>query len=292
MNKTMKKFLVTMLVILGIGILCFIMYSVKSKANLKHDARSNEDCMTNERVFDYADKLSDSEEETLRSDIEELENLVGMDVVIVTVDQNTDLSEFGASAVGGDIEYNTKEIAEKICDTYRFGWEEWPDGTYLNGKDASTSVVIVANWQPTDRYVYLCTSGKARKRISDSKAVSITKYGGKKLREDPFTGFERILKKTNSAMKSSGGGINFLSGPICALVALVAAIIFFAVNYSKKAGKDTTTASTYSKGNAEILDRRDIFIRKEVHSVKIQSDSGSSGSSGGGGGHGGGGSHF
>lgn len=292
MNKTMKKFLVTMLVILGIGILCFIMYSVKSKANLKHDARSNEECMTNERVFDYADKLSDSEEETLRSDIEELENLVGMDVVIVTVDQNTDLSEFGASAIGGDIEYNTKEIAEKICDTYRFGWEEWPDGTYLNGKDASTSVVIVANWQPTDRYVYLCTSGKARKRISDSKAVSITKYGGKKLREDPFTGFERILKKTKSAMKSSGGGINFLSGPICALVALVAAIIFFAVNYSKKAGKDTTTASTYSKGNAEILDRRDMFIRKEVHSVKIQSDSGSSGSSGGGGGHGGGGSHF
>ncbi len=292
MNKTMKKFLVTMFVILGIGILCFIMYSVKSKANLKHDARSNEDCMTNERVFDYADKLSDSEEETLRSDIEELENLVGMDVVIVTVDQNTDLSEFGASAIGGDIEYNTKEIAEKICDTYRFGWEEWPDGTYLNGKDASTSVVIVANWQPTDRYVYLCTSGKARKRISDSKAVSITKYGGKKLREDPFTGFERILKKTKSAMKSSGGGINFLSGPICALVALVAAIIFFAVNYSKKAGKDTTTASTYSNGNAEILDRRDIFIRKEVHSVKIQSDSGSSGSSGGGGGHGGGGSHF
>lgn len=292
MNKTMKKFLVTMFVILGIGILCFIMYLVKSKANLKHDARSNEDCMTNERVFDYADKLSDSEEETLRSDIEELENLVGMDVVIVTVDQNTDLSEFGASAIGGDIEYNTKEIAEKICDTYRFGWEEWPDGTYLNGKDASTSVVIVANWQPTDRYVYLCTSGKARKRISDSKAVSITKYGGKKLREDPFTGFERILKKTKSAMKSSGGGINFLSGPICALVALVAAIIFFAVNYSKKAGKDTTTASTYSKGNAEVLDRRDIFIRKEVHSVKIQSDSGSSGSSGGGGGHGGGGSHF
>lgn len=292
MNKTMKKFLVTMLVILGIGILCFIMYLVKSKANLKHDARSNEECMTNERVFDYADKLSDSEEETLRSDIEELENLVGMDVVIVTVDQNTDLSEFGASAIGGDIEYNTKEIAEKICDTYRFGWEEWPDGTYLNGKDASTSVVIVANWQPTDRYVYLCTSGKARKRISDSKAVSITKYGGKKLREDPFTGFERILKKTKSAMKSSGGGINFLSDPICALVALVAAIIFFAVNYSKKAGKDTTTASTYSKGNAEILDRRDMFIRKEVHSVKIQSDSGSSGSSGGGGGHGGGGSHF
>ena len=56
--------------------------------------------------------------------------------------------------------------------------------------------------------------------------------------------------------------------------------------------KDTTTASTYSDGNAKELDRRDIFIRKEVTSVTIQSSSGGSGGSGGGGGHGGGGSHF
>lgn len=289
MSKVLKKFVIAMIVLLGIGILLFGIYIAKSKANLKHDARSNTECRTNERVFDYADKLSDSEEEELRSDIKELEDLVGMDVVIVTVDQNT----FGDVLSSGDIERDTKAIAESICDTYRFGWEEWPEGTYLDGRDASTSVVIVANWQPTDRYVYLCTSGKARERISDSKAVSITKYGGKKLREDPFTGFERILKKTKSAMKSSGGGIDFISLPVCALVALVASIIFFAVNFSKKAGKDTTTASTYSKGNAEVLDKRDIFIRKEVHSVKIESSSGGSGSSSsGGGGHGGGGSHF
>ena len=36
----------------------------------------------------------------------------------------------------------------------------------------------------------------------------------------------------------------------------------------------------------------EIFIRKEVTSVTIQSSSGDSGGSGGGGGHGGGGSHF
>lgn len=293
MSKVLKKFVIAMIVLLGIGIVLFGIYIAKSKANMKHEARNNTECRTNERVFDYADKLSDSEEEELRNDIKELEDLVGMDVAVVTVDQDTDLSEFGASATGGNIESNTKDIAEKICDTYRFGWEEWPTGTYLDGRDASTSVVIVANWQPTDRYVYLCTSGKARERISDSKAVSITKYGGKKLREDPFTGFERILKKTKSAMKSSGGGIDFISLPVCALVALVASIIFFAVNFSKKAGNDTTTASTYSKGRAQVVDKRDIFIRKEVHSVKIESSSGGGGSSsGGGGGHGGGGSHF
>ena len=177
--NAVKKFIVAMLVVLGLGIVFFIGYFVKSNANLKHDARNNTECKTNERVFDYADKLSDSEEETLRGEIAELEDKVGMDFVVVTMDQYTDLSEYDADAVSYDIESNTKDIAEKICDYYRFGWEEWPAGTYLDGRDASTSVVIVANWQENDGYVYLCTAGKAKKRISDSKATSITEYGGK-----------------------------------------------------------------------------------------------------------------
>ena len=67
--NAVKKFIVAMLVVLGLGIVFFIGYFVKSNANLKHDARNNTECKTNERVFDYADKLSDSEEETLRGEI-------------------------------------------------------------------------------------------------------------------------------------------------------------------------------------------------------------------------------
>lgn len=292
--KIVKNFVIAMLAVLGLGLVFFIGYFAKSNANLKHDARSNTECGTNERVFDYADKLSDADEEKLKSEISELENKIGMDLAVVTVDQNTDLSEYGASATANDIEVNTRDIAFKICDYYRFGWEEWPDGTYLDGKDASTSVVIVANWQENDGYVYLCTSGKAKKRISDDEATSITEYGGGILRSDTLGGFERMLDRTEKAMKSSTGGIKFLSPFICFVVSLVLAIIFFCVNLSKKAGKDTTNASTYSNGDAQELGRRDIFIRKEVQSVKIQSDSSGSGGSSGGssGGHGGGGSHF
>ena len=221
--NAVKKFIVAMLVVLGLGIVFFIGYFVKSNANLKHDARNNTEC---ERVFDYADKLSDSEEETLRGEIAELEDKVGMDFVVVTMDQYTDLSEYDADAVSYDIESNTKDIAEKICDYYRFGWEEWPAGTYLDGRDASTSVVIVANWQENDGYVYLCTAGKAKKRISDSKATSITEYGGKILRSDTLGAFERMMSRTETAMKSSTGGLKFLSPFICFLVSLVAAIAF------------------------------------------------------------------
>ena len=97
--NAVKKFIVAMLVVLGLGIVFFIGYFVKSNANLKHDARNNTECKTNERVFDYADKLSDSEEETLRGEIAELEDKVGMDFVVVTMDQYTDLSEYDADAV-------------------------------------------------------------------------------------------------------------------------------------------------------------------------------------------------
>ena len=125
--------------------------------------RNNTECKTNERVFDYADKLSDSEEETLRGEIAELEDKVGMDFVVVTMDQYTDLSEYDADAVSYDIESNTKDIAEKICDYYRFGWEEWPAGTYLDGRDASTSVVKLPTGRRTTD-MFICAQPARRRR--------------------------------------------------------------------------------------------------------------------------------
>ncbi|MBO5261109.1 MAG: TPM domain-containing protein [Coprococcus sp.] len=292
MDKS-RKFLFAMLIVLGVGLLLFGVAAVKRNSNYKHDDRNNNDCLTEQRIFDFADKLSDADEELLLEDIEEIENKVGMDFVVVTMDQYTDLSQYGMSATGYDIESNTKNIAEAICDYYLFGWEEWPDGTYLNGKNASTSVVVVANWQENDGYVYLCTSGKAKERISEAKAVKITQYGGKILRSNTLGGFQRMIKKTKQAMGSGGHGVDLFTPLIRFVACAIAAVIFFLVNFSKKAGTDTTTASTYSKGNAQILDRRDIFIRKEVHSVTIQSSSGGGGGGGSsGGGHGGGGSHF
>jgi uncharacterized membrane protein YgcG len=85
------------------------------------------------------------------------------------------------------------------------------------------------------------------------------------------------------------------------VAAIVFSIIFFAVNMSKKAGKNTTTATTYvNGGNAQMLDRYDRFVTKKVTSVRIESSSGGGGGhgggghvgGGGGGSHGGGGGHF
>lgn len=53
----MKKFRITVLILFAIGIVFMIMGLIVSNSNLKHDARSNTECRTDQRVFDYADKL-------------------------------------------------------------------------------------------------------------------------------------------------------------------------------------------------------------------------------------------
>lgn len=279
MEKTIKRFIIALVALVVIGIACFIGYFVKSKANLKHDERSNTACKTNDRLFDYADKLTDDEESELKQQISDLEDLVGMDFVIFIIDDSTDLSDAGVLFIGDSL-----ELAGDLCDYYRFGWENRADAAY------NTSVVIVANWDTGD--LGYCTNGKATDRINTARAQKIVDHGTKILRNDPMGGLQRMINDTEKAMRSGSGGIKFLSPFICFIVSLAGAIVFFIVNYSKKAGKDTTTASTYSKGNAQILDKRDIFIRKEVHSVQIQSDSGGSGGGGGGGGRGGASGHF
>jgi uncharacterized membrane protein YgcG len=284
-----KKFVTLTLIIAGIGLLFTVLYFIKGRANLSHEARSNTECLTSQRVFDYADKLSNQEESQLLSSITELEDYAGIDVAIFTLDNSTDLSEQGLNNY-----YDIQLAAEGLCDYYRFGWEEWPVGTYLDGRDASSSIVIVANWDTGD--AWMCTSGKCKDKISNSKASDIVQYGCNVLRDDPLSGFQRMLTKTKKAMRSGSGGITLCSPLVAFGISLVLSIIFFAINFSKKAGKDTTNQATYSVGNAQLLDRRDIFIRKEVHSVKIQTNSGGGGGGGGGfsggGGHGGGGGHF
>ena len=61
----MKKFRITVLILFAIGIVFMIMGLIVSNSNLKHDARSNTECRTDQRVFDYADKLTGNEEDSM-----------------------------------------------------------------------------------------------------------------------------------------------------------------------------------------------------------------------------------
>ena len=84
-----------------------------------------------------------------------------------------------------------------------------------------------------------------------------------------------------------------LGGGISVLIGLVAGLIFFFVNFGGKKGKKTVQTRTYVKsGNADIVERQDIFLTKTMSRRKIETQTRSGGGghvSAGGHSHGGGG---
>lgn len=279
----MKKFRILVFICLIIAIITFSAYFLISGTRNKKEKRTNTACLTEERLFDYHDALSSSEEAELLEMIENYQEELSMDIVIVTLDNSTDLSSVGLESYGNT---NSTYIAETFCDYYRYGWEDWS----TNHNQATTSIVIAANWDTGD--AWMCTSGRAKELISDSQASAIVQAGCEYLRSDPLKGFEIMLNHSRRIMK----GKPLLSIPVCLLIAIVAAVIFFVLNFSKKEGKDTTDCTTYVEGGqAKLLNRQDLFINKTVTSVHIESSSGGGGGGGGhssGGSHGGGGGHF
>lgn len=290
MGKSKKFF--TFAIVCAICGLAFIgIYSMLVKSSTKHDERSNTECLSTQRVFDYIDKLDSGEEGQLNNSIEEIEQKYGMDFVVVIIDDNTDLSNIGyanASFLSSSV------IAEAFCNTYMFGWESWDYGGPVNGRIPSASAIIVANWDSGD--AWMCTSGKVLDRISDSKASKIVQDGCQYLRADPLKGFTVMIDGVDKAMRGRGHGIK-VPFFITILLPIIIAIIFFVANFSKKAGNKTTTASTYSRdGKTDLLAHSDVFINRKVTSVRINTSSGGHGGGHGGGGHsgghGGGGGHF
>ena len=86
-----------------------------------------------ERVFDYADMLTDEEEQNLREYIAECEEKIQADIVIVTISesveydlQNPDLAEaFHAKEVGStDWSTAMRDLADNFYDYNNFGYDK------------------------------------------------------------------------------------------------------------------------------------------------------------------------
>ncbi len=64
----MKTYKIIVAILFSVGIAVSILAgTIIGRQNLKHDARSNTSCTTNQRVFDYNEVMSNSEEAELES---------------------------------------------------------------------------------------------------------------------------------------------------------------------------------------------------------------------------------
>ena len=289
----MKKFveifkipLIIFAVFLVIGIACKVITDSRPEVEF---VRNNTQCTTEERVFDYADKLTDAEEEELRAKISEAELLCGIDIIVLTLDETLeDYAKSFEHMIGYVEPYEyTMVFADNFYDENMFGFNK-PNGD---------GVILVDNWyREADGGVYswASTSGKVMDTLSTEDVEFILDMCLDYVEDDPAYAYGYFVELIADYMDPNSNLGEDLGGGISVVIGLVAGLIFFFANFGGKKGKKTVETRTYVKsGRADVRERQDIFITKTMTRRKIETQTRSSGGGGhvsaGGHSHGGGG---
>lgn len=262
-------------------------------AKIRYGSRRNTECDTTERVFDYADVLSDKEEEKLRSLIAKRERQCGCDIVLVTLDRSL---KDEAREIDPYVDYEefVRIYAEQFYEEHNFGYDR------ANGD----GTILVDNWYREDDgniYTWLTTTGRAYDKMSDYDVDYVLDDVYRYIERNPYRAYKTYVNGVYRQMTGSGLFRLRVPGWIPWLAGIIAALGFLLFNWNSKKGASTVTAFTYVAGKqAQFPVRQDRFLRKSVtqHTIQTSSSGGSGGghSSGGGGGHssgshGGGGHH-
>ncbi|MBR5596891.1 MAG: TPM domain-containing protein [Lachnospiraceae bacterium] len=279
----MKKFvqifkipLLVFTVLLVVGVVCKI---IKDSRPPIEFVRGNTQTATDERVFDVADKLTDEEEAVLREKIQAAEDLCGIDIVVVILNQS--LEEYAKSyeSIIGYVEpyQYTMVYADNFYEDGMFGY----DAPYGDG------VILVDNWyREADGGVYswVDTSGKVQNLLRDSDVEFILDTCLDYVDDDPAYAYGYFVELMADYLDPNQNWGDALGGIFSILVGLMAGLIFFFVNFGGKKGKNTVETRTYVKnGKAEVRAQQDIFLTKTIQKRKIETDTNRS--SGGSGGH-------
>lgn len=248
--------------------------------------RTNTECLTGERVFDYGDVLTDKEEDKLRRLIARREKQTGCDIVLVTlqeslkdyaldIDPYADYSEF------------VRIYAEDFYETNNFGYNK-PNGD---------GVLLVDNWYREDDgriYTWFCTTGKVQDAYSDADINHILDNVYRYVEKNPYRAYKTYINDFYHDMMGMRMFDIYIPGWIPWAAGIIAFVIFMMINWTFGKSAGTVTAVTYAAGRQpHFTVREDRFLRKSVvqHKIETDSSSGGGGHSGGHSGGGGGGSH-
>lgn len=283
----MKKFKVTMIIVYILIIISFIGIFFTGKTSnkvlrTKVQNRNNEGLIvTDERIFDEADILTETEEYSLQKYMDKVSKEKQVDIVIVTTND----------AEGKQ----PREYAEDFYKTHDFGYED-SDGTgllYLISLDKSVT---------GNRELWMTTAKEAKDYFSESRIDSVLDNIYNTLTADEELNYygscNEFIKGIEKYMNVSESVPVFLTKWYSKLgIALVITLIIFFILIFNFGGKKTTTAETYLNVNSIKRNiKEDTYMYTNTTKTKIEKSSSSSGSSSGGsssgGGYGGGGRSF
>ncbi|MCM1262733.1 MAG: TPM domain-containing protein [Butyrivibrio sp.] len=266
-------------IVVALGVASRLINGAKNSVSTE---RTNTECTTTERVFDYADVLTDEEEDKLREQIAEREKQIQADIVLVTL--NESLKEYARSYdSGADYDEFTMIYADNFYEEHKFGYN----------KPIGDGVLLLDNiYREDDGHVYtwMCTTGKVEDRYSLSMLNNILDVFYEDVDSNPYRAYKTFVDNVYYDMTDSGYIVTEYPPYISFMAAAIAALIYIAVNMTSRKGAKTVNTRTYVNGGQPDYRRRDdIFLRKNVVSRTIETSSGGSG--GGGSSHSGGGGH-
>ena len=126
-----------------------------------------------ERVYDYADVLTDEEEELLRESISTYEEQCAMDIVIVILNEDIE------AEMGMDWDEAMQEYAEDFYDDNKYGYNE----PYGDG------VLLLDNWYDGQAGSWITTSGRMADVYSEDDLQLIFDVMFSQIEENPFAAY-------------------------------------------------------------------------------------------------------
>lgn len=267
---------------LAIGILaviCIVLWMTKKTGG--DNVRTNGESPA-ERVYDYAAVLTEGEAEDLRRYIKEQEQQLGIDIVILTINQPVEGDEaVGQGLQSRDWGRNMQALADDFWDENRFGYNKPFEGD---------GILLISNWYEGQEGETLSTSGKVEWAFStydiDSVLDAVYAYIG----TDPYRAYKAYVDRVGDLLDSSiASSLAPFSWVMVLVLPVVIALVYAFYGLHQKNAENTVAVNAYVAGGKPVLkDKTDTFLRKNVVTKRIETNSGGGNrarSSGGGGHH-------
>lgn len=259
-----------------VGVLLVITIAVTAKRRLYTPEEQRNTQSPAERVYDYADMLTDAEEQQLRELIAAKEDEIRCELVLVTICQPVEGSE--AKETYGyrytDWELNMQDIADDFYDDHFYGYNiPYGDGA-----------LILDNCYEGQKGTHLSTSGRVFEWFGDKEIDRALTYVDQYIDSDPCKAYSAcinyIVDEMNIESSPATGGFLIVG----LVVSTIVAGFFMVINLGSKEGQKTTTATTYIEGGKPVMNlQRDDLVRKHVSQRRIETSSSSGGGSSSGG---------
>lgn len=199
--------------------------------------RQNTECTITQRVLDEAGKMTDKQKKDLEALIAEKEQLIGCDIVILTVNEP-----------GLDSYDEIRDYAQAYYEDNKFGWNK------ANGD----GIIYVDDW--ATGYTWMCTTGLAKTRLDDTDTEQIVDSANEIVNDNPYEAYTSIVNNVATMIQTGRSSYVQINPIIVFLAAAVIGAIFVGVQLIGHGGKDTVVKSTYAKGGVQMNEKQDIFL--------------------------------